>query len=111
PKWRRFVRKALSDDPDARFQSVGQVISALSVVESQPAWHCSVAGPDIRWERQVRGRRTIVRWVRHSARKYTWEAWSEPVAAGRRRSLGQSASRIGYTESERQLRELFAGMS
>ena len=108
PKWRRFVRKMLNDDPDARYRNANQVLSALAKLEAEPQWLCSVGASEAKWELQKRRRRTIVVWLTHGPRSFTWEARSEPLGAGNRRSLGGSTKRIGYMESEQQLRSFFA---
>jgi eukaryotic-like serine/threonine-protein kinase len=106
--WRRFVRKMLNDDPNSRYQNANQIGSALAKLEAEPQWVCSVTPSEIRWELHKKGRRTIVVWEKHSARRFTWSAWSEPLGAGNKRTLGESTKRIGYNESQRQLREFFA---
>jgi serine/threonine protein kinase len=107
PRWRRFIRKTLHDNPDLRYQNTNQVLSALAGLDPDPDWHYSVTPSETKWKLERRGRRTIVIWEKHGPRSFTWRAWSEPLATGNRRSLGGSSKRIGYNDSERQLRTFF----
>jgi eukaryotic-like serine/threonine-protein kinase len=106
--WRRLIRRMLSDDPQARHQNANQVVAALATLSSDPDWSCKVTATDIRWRRTAKGRRIKVIWKWHSARRYEWSAWSEPINAGNRRSLGSSNGITGRAESERELKEFFA---
>jgi eukaryotic-like serine/threonine-protein kinase len=108
PKWRRFVRKMLNDDPDFRHQNASQVLSALATLDAEPDWRCSISALETRWELLKKQRRTIAVWERHGPRSFTWRAWSEPLGAGNRRALGGSTKRIGRGDSERDLRSFFA---
>jgi serine/threonine protein kinase len=107
-KWRRFVRKALNDDPDSRFPSATAVMAGLAKLEDEPGWDCSVTASKTCWQRKTKSRQINVVWTKHSPRQYTWEAWSEPLVTGRCRSLGGSTTILGYAESERQLSEFFS---
>jgi serine/threonine protein kinase len=107
-KWRRFVRKALSDNPDSRFPSATAVMGGLAKLEDEPGWDCAVAASETRWQRQTKNRRMTVVWTKHSPRQYTWNALSEPLETGRCRCLGRSTTRLGYAESERQLCDFFS---
>jgi serine/threonine-protein kinase len=107
-RWRRFVRQMLHDDPDSRHQDAGQVIAALSDLSIVPEWRCTVAQSEIRWEQEVGNRRKVVIWRHHAARSYDWQAWSEPVGAGRKRNLGRSNGTTGYNQSKRELQDFFA---
>ena len=107
-KWRRFVRKALHDDPDSRFPSATAVIDGLAKLEAESGWECSATASETRWQRVTDTRRINVVWTKHSPRQYSWKAWSEPLVEGRVRSLGRSTVRLGYAASERQLCEFFS---
>lgn len=108
PKWQRFVRKMLNDDPDRRHQNTNEVMTALAQLDTEPGWVCTVAADRTSWELTKGGRRTKVIWEQHSARKFSWDARSEPVGRGNRRHLGGSTSSMGRIDSERELREFFA---
>ena len=105
--WRRFVRKMMHDDSVQRYQNANQVISALASLSPDLNWACAVTPNETRWTRTANGRRQIVTWTKHSARKYEWAAWSEPIGAGIRRSLGGSNGIVSYSESYSQLRDFF----
>jgi eukaryotic-like serine/threonine-protein kinase len=107
-KWRRAIRKMMHDETQKRYQTANQVMTALAALSCEPDWKCAVTANEIRWEREAKGRRVIVRWTRHSPRRHEWSAWSEPLGAGNRRSLGGSGGTLSYSESERQLKEFFA---
>jgi serine/threonine protein kinase len=106
-RWRRFVRKMLRDNPADRYRSIGQVMSDLASLEVEPRWECSVSPAEVQWHRETAKRRISVVWRRHGPRKSSWEAWSDPIAAGRRRTLGGSNGRVSHAKAERQLREFF----
>jgi serine/threonine-protein kinase len=106
--WRRLIRTCLNDDPDERFASADQFISALGKLPIEPRWKCSVTPTVAKWERRTDARRFKVEWTKHGARSYTWSAVSEPVGAGKRRSLGGSSKQIGRAQSDRELRAFFA---
>jgi serine/threonine protein kinase len=108
PKWRRFIRKMLNDDPASRYQNAGQILAAVADLETEPHWNCSIGTSTVTWELLRRGRRTRVNWEQHGPRSFTWEARSEPLGQGNRRFLGGSAKRIGYLEADRQLRAFFS---
>lgn len=108
PRWRRFIRKMLNDDPDSRHQNASQVLSALGTLDAEPDWRCSITALETRWELQKQKRRTIAVWEKHGPHTFTWSAWSEPLGRGNRRALGGSTKRIGRGDSERQLRSFFA---
>ena len=107
-KWRRFVRTMMHDDTRHRYQNANQVIAALAGLSVEPNWRCKVADDEIRWTRKTTGRRIIVVWKKHSARKHEWSAWSEPIGVGNRRSLGGSKGIVSYSQSDRELTEFFA---
>jgi serine/threonine protein kinase len=105
--WRRAIRKMMHDDPNSRCQSAGGIISSLANVECEPDWDCRVDKGLIRWSRVTRARRFFAVLESHSARRHEWHAWSEPIGAGNRRSLGRSAGIVGYGEAEHGLRAFF----
>jgi serine/threonine-protein kinase len=105
--WRRAIRKMMHDDPDLRCQTASQVISSLANVECDPDWNCAVDPKEIRWTRSTDTRKIFVVLKSHSPRRHEWSAWSEPLGAGNRRSLGGSAGIVGYMEAEQKLRNFF----
>lgn len=107
-KWRRLVRSMLHDDADRRPRNGGAVLGALANLETEPAWRCQVGAEEVCWEIERRSRRTIVLWRKQNSGRYTWEARSEPLGAGNRRSLGGSQRELSYANSERELRLFFS---
>jgi eukaryotic-like serine/threonine-protein kinase len=89
-RWRRMVRKMMHDDTQYRYQSADQVISALSKLPIDPDWACAVMGQEVRWTRETANRRIKVVWSRHSQKNNEWHAQSEPLGAGRHRTLARS---------------------
>jgi serine/threonine protein kinase len=107
--WRRFVRTALHDDADRRYQNVGKVISALASLPVAPDWTCCVSVSDVAWQREVKGRVIRVNRIDHPMRRYAWKAWSEPLTTtGRSRTLEASAALLGSKEVDRALMKFFA---
>jgi eukaryotic-like serine/threonine-protein kinase len=106
--WRKFLRTMIRDDSADRYQSAQQVIDALAKLPIEPNWRCLVEFPEVRWSREVGERVACVVWTKKGARRYEWEAWTEPTGKGRRRILGGSLGVVGYTESASQLRDFFA---
>lgn len=106
--WRRLIRKMLNDDPTLRHQSAAQVLNALSVLPTQ-SWDVTVTPALVRWEQTSGTRLKVVEWVRHSARRHEWKAWSEPIAggAGRKMSLGGSRAPIGKGQTLQELENFF----
>jgi serine/threonine-protein kinase len=111
PKWQRFIRKMLNDDPDRRYQNANQVMAALAQLETEPRWSCTVAPQQTSWELVKGGRRTMVVWQQHGPRSFSWDARGVPLAHGNRRHLGGSTQPKGRTDSERELREFFSRRS
>lgn len=98
----------LADDPADRYQAAAQALEALSKLPVEPRWQVSVAPELIRWECRNKTRLKIVEWQRHSARRHEWTAWSEPVGAGRRKTLGGSGGVVGSREAMSGLERYFA---
>lgn len=107
--WRRCIRKMMHDDSAARYQSAGQVITAMAGMDVHNDWEASVQPSSVRWQRTVRQRRQVVEWVWHSPRRHEWAAWSEPLGKGRRMTLGGSNGIIGGTQAVKSLEALFHG--
>jgi eukaryotic-like serine/threonine-protein kinase len=107
-RWRRAVRKMMHDDPQYRYQSAAQVMSALAQVPTEPYWSCQVTPQEVRWTRNTENRRINVLWTRHSKTEHEWRAWSEPLATGRDRTLGTSSGKIKLTNVDAQLKAFFS---
>jgi hypothetical protein len=93
--WRHLVRTMMHDRPDYRYQSANHVINALAQVSCEPDWTCTVTPGMVTWKRQSKGRRIVVTWRMHAPRKYDWVARSEPIGAGRPRTLAGSSKILG----------------
>jgi serine/threonine protein kinase len=106
--WRRFVRKALKDDPNARYQNATEVVNALATLPAGAGWLCTVTPVDVSWVKRTSRRQVNVLWTEHSPRRHEWRAWSEPLTAGRNRALGGSQTAVGLRELDRQLQAFFA---
>lgn len=106
-KWRRVLRKMMNDDTDARYQTTDQVLTAFSSLPIAPVWECAVTPGQVRWEQTTKTRRIVVEWDRHSARKHEWRAWSEPLGAGRKKTLGGSGGVIGSRHAIAELEDFF----
>lgn len=105
--WRRAIRKMLNDDPNLRYQSIGQVLNALSALPT-PSWLATVTTELVRWTQTLGSRLKVVEWKRLSPRKHEWKAWSEPIEkTGRTRSLGGSRGPISKGQVIRELEDFF----
>jgi eukaryotic-like serine/threonine-protein kinase len=105
--WRRFVRKALHDDPGSRYQNATELVNALAPLPTGSAWRCDVAATEVSWAKQKANRRVRVLWTEHSSKRHEWNAWSEPLVLGRRRALGGSHGMIDPVTLHRQLQTFF----
>lgn len=105
--WRRMIRKMLNDDDSARYQNAAQALAGLSTVPVFPVWETTVTSDLVRWEQGKGARRIVVEWQRLSARQHEWQAWSEPVGAGRSRQLGNSGGIVRRTEAVKALEAFF----
>lgn len=106
--WRRVIRKMLNDDPSARYQNADQALEAMSRLSVAPAWSTTVAPDAVRWELVNKERLKVVEWARHSPRKHEWTAWSEPLAKGRKMTLGGSNGVVGRREALASLEAFFS---
>ena len=106
-RWRRAIRAMMHDDTDQRLQNVAQVQAAFSRLPIIPDWECEVDGQQVRWRRQQGERIIRVEWNRNSARRHDWRSWSEPVGAGRTRTLGGSNGQVGSRVAIRELEAFF----
>jgi len=107
-RWRRAVRKMMHDDTAHRYQSAAQVMSALAQVPTDPSWSCQVSPQEVHWTRETENRRINVVWTRHSPTQHEWRAWSEPLGAGRDRTLGMSNGKISRAQVDTQLKDFFS---
>jgi serine/threonine-protein kinase len=105
---RRIIRKMMHDDSTARFQSADQVLSAFSRLPVKPDWDCTVSPARVEWVRTAKGRRISVQWDRLAPQRHEWRAWSEPIGAGRRATLGGSKGVVRKNEAIRELEQFFA---
>jgi serine/threonine-protein kinase len=105
--WRRVVRKMLNDDTEARYQTAGQALEALSRLPIAPVWSTTVTPHVIRWEQSPKTRRNVVEWKRHSQRRHEWSAWSEPIGQGRRMTLDGSGAIIGGRQAIAEIERYF----
>ncbi|WP_080701103.1 serine/threonine-protein kinase [Bordetella bronchiseptica] len=106
--WRRVIRKMLNDNPALRYQNTTEVLNALSLLPV-PVWITSVTSRLVRWEQRSLGRSKVVEWIRHSARRHEWKAWSQPNGStGRTRVLGESQGVVSRRQAIRELEQFFA---
>jgi len=105
--WRTAIRKMLNDDPACRYQNAGQALTGIAALPIAPVWTTTVEPELVRWEQLKGQRRVQVEWERISQRKHRWRAWSEPLGAGRSRSLGDSGGIVGQTDALAGLRAFF----
>lgn len=106
-RWRRFVRRAMHDDPSRRFQDVGQILKSLENLPITPSWQCSYSADRTLWWFEQKNRRIEVEWNVHSPRKHSWTATSLPLLEGRKKRLGGSDQMVGKTRVRRELEQFF----
>lgn len=106
-RWRRAIRAMMHDDTRQRFQNVAQVQAAFAGLPVLPDWECEVDGQQVRWHRQQGTRIIRAEWNRNSRRRHDWRAWSEPIGAGRPRSLAGSNGQVGSQVAVRGLESFF----
>ena len=108
-RWRRFVRRAMNDDPNMRFQSAEELLQSLGQLPVNPDWICENSNNQTRWYRTKKNRNIEVLWTKHSQRKHEWEAKSYPLdhVQGRNMRLNGSSGIIGKGQVIKELREFF----
>lgn len=106
-RWRRFVRKAMHDDPSSRIQSAGEILRFLGTLPVEPDWNCDYSEQHVKWGRVRKGRKIEVIWSKYSSRKHEWEAYSLPLYKGRKYKLKGSDGYIGKAEVIKQLNHFF----
>lgn len=106
-RWKRAIRQALRDNSRDRFQTAGEFLSALGALPVEPDWKCTIAADAVSWQRQVRGRVVHVKWDRATPKQHKWEAWSEPMGAGRRRTLASSVGALPEAATIKELQKFF----
>lgn len=105
--WRRVIRKMLNDDDTARYQTAAQALKGMASLPVAPLWRSMVSPDLVRWEQTKGARRICVEWSRYSPRKHEWQAWSEPIGAGRSRHLDGSGGVVGRADAVRGLESFF----
>lgn len=105
--WRRFIRKSMHDDPLMRYQNAQELVDGLAQLPIDPPWACSVSHNAVTWNREHKDRRVIVEWTESNLGNHTWEAWSEPVVSGRRRTLAGSQGSVAEGVAEKGLKAFF----
>lgn len=90
-EWKRFVRKAMNDEPYQRFVDASDILHSLSQLPVEPNWNCVYTSDKVGWSLNKNNRKIEVEWHQHSERKHEWAAYSFPAAAsGKKRKLGSS---------------------
>ena len=106
-KWRRVIRQMLEDDTSKRYQSAAQTLNAFSNLPIAPVWETTVKDERVRWELRSATRLNVVEWSR-VPRKNDWKAWSEPLGAGRVKTLGGSGGVVSAKDAITGLEKYFA---
>lgn len=106
--WRSFIRRALHDDPQRRYRDANELLNAMATLSTVPTWSCTQSVGEINWSRTKGQRLVRVSLKRQPSGKFEWAAWSEPLDAGRRRTLGGSNGPVNYAAADRQLKEFFS---
>lgn len=108
-QWRKVIRKMMADDTSDRYSTADEVLNAVSRLPIEPAWTVPTVTEElVRWELRSLKRLNVVEWSLHAERRHEWKAWSQPVGAGRNKSLGRSERVIGRVQVERELENYFS---
>lgn len=107
PAWRRFIRLTMHDDVDRRIPNAAVLFECLKKLPVSPDWQCEYEPDQTIWQRTVGKRRLEVIMVRHSDRRFEWEARSRPLANGNERRLAGSAGIVGRVEALKGLEQYF----
>jgi len=93
-QWRRFVRKAMSDQPAKRYQTGGEMLTALSTLAlpEGPSWECTVSSGSIVWRRAKETREEVAE-LKITAPLYEYNAVSQPLPGLTGRRLTHAASK------------------
>ncbi len=110
-RWRRFIRQAMHDDPSRRIQNAVEILQALEKLPIEPDWECIYSPQQTKWTQFRKNRRIEVSWLKHSERKYEWDAYSFPLQAGKKRRLGGSSGCYGRIQTEKELNCFFQQQS
>jgi eukaryotic-like serine/threonine-protein kinase len=103
--WRRFVRRAMHDDPSRRFETALQMSQAAGGLSTEPDWSCTFTADLIRWV-APRGSRTLeVVWEIQSPNKHQW--WAKSTGGIRPRKLGGSTGILNRTQVVAELEDFF----
>jgi serine/threonine-protein kinase len=103
--WKSFVRRAMNDDTDQRFQNIHDLAQALGQLSITPAWKCMFTPKKTVWTREKNNRQWEVQWVTHSVRKHTWSAISR--GGKRDKVLGLSKCQVSRSQLDSELIEFF----
>jgi serine/threonine protein kinase len=107
-RWRKFIRKAMHDDPAQRFPSAHAMSQALAPLPILPKWHCQYAYNRVVWKYTEDGRTSTVEWEIQSPRKHVWNA-ARSGGGKRARSLGgTNGAIVGLAEARAALEVFFA---
>jgi len=107
-EWRRFIRKAMNDDPRSRFRNASEFVNALGQLPVGSGWECDIVLNQVKWRKSIGDRNINVTWIEHAQHNHEWFAISEPISAGRRRTLGSSNGIVSRATAERGLEDFFS---
>jgi serine/threonine-protein kinase len=107
-RWRKFVRKAMHDDPTQRFPSAHAMSQALAPLPISPSWACQYAYNLVTWKKAEAGRTTTVEWVILSPRKHRWSAIKTGSAKRTICIGGTRGAEVNLTTARTQLENFFA---
>jgi serine/threonine-protein kinase len=92
--WRRFVRRAMNDQPGKRFQNGGAMLTALAALPKEPSWECTVTGIEILWHRITKtAREEMVQLRSAGPGVFEYRAVSRPSTGRSGRELTHTASK------------------
>ncbi|MFY9925155.1 MAG: protein kinase, partial [Opitutaceae bacterium] len=104
-EWRRFIRKAMHDDSDRRYQSALALSQAAGQLPIDPKWKCDFSLAKTTWTQQKAGKTIVVEHHVLSPRKHTWLA--ESVTPTVRRRLNGSRKPLSENATSTALEKFF----
>lgn len=105
--WKRFIRKALHDAPDKRYQNASELMSALAALPIAPDWICMVGVSTVVWQRREKKKILKVQWDINSTR-HEWSATIFNLQTNTSRTLGASHGIVTRGQAIADLQDFFA---
>ena len=107
-KWRRFVRRAMHDDPNKRFQNAGELLDGLAGLPVEPEWACIYGQEQAAWQRRKGKQALYVKWDKPITGRHHWIATSINTETGKSRVLGEAKGDLNKKEAMAEMQAFFS---